>query len=157
MNLLMMRHGEAGSAHPMGDDSLRPLTDQGVEKLERQAKQMVKWEIRIDRIVSSPYVRARQTAQIVADAYKLKIVEDDRLSAVNFTLHALGSLLVEHANIKHLLITGHNPDFSTVLGTMIGGATVEFSKGALACIDVARLNPPAGRLVYFVTPELMGA
>jgi phosphohistidine phosphatase len=137
--------------------SLRPLTPKGIGKLERQAKQMVKWEIKIDKILSSPYVRARQTAQIVADAYQLKVHEDERLAAVQFTRETLSGILSEHEKVQNLLIVGHNPDFSVVLSTIIGGANLEFSKGALACVQIVRLNPASGHLEYFLPPELMGA
>ncbi len=156
MNLYMMRHGEAGNHHITGDDSLRSLTSEGIEKLEKQAKQMVKWDIKIDKILSSPFVRAKQTAQIVADAYKLKVTEDDRLAAVNFTRDSLGSLLTDYSKVEHLFIAGHNPDFSVVLGAIVGGANLEFSKGALACVYMVRLNPPLGALQYFIPPKLMG-
>lgn len=157
MKLYMLRHGEAGHAVSGTDDSRRPLTEQGIEKLGRQAHKMVKWKIRFDRILSSPYTRAFQTAEIVGKAFDLKVQPDPRLRSGAFNLSQLAALLADHDSRQNLLVVGHEPDFSTVLGQLIGGGRISFVKGGFACVELYSLLPPAGELIFFATPEMQGA
>lgn len=157
MNLYILRHGEAGSATGMGDDSLRPLTPEGIEKLQRQAQTVLKWGFKIDLILSSPYTRTQQTAQIVADAYQRSVTLDERLAAGRFHSRLLGAILSDHQAIENLMLVGHEPDCSSVVGAIIGDAQLEFGKGALACVDIARLSPASGTLIALLPPVSMGA
>src|SRR5262249_20541253 len=74
MNLFILRHGIAADpgdpAYP--NDSERPLTDEGERKLARISEAMARMELSFDLVLSSPYVRARQTAEIVAEALGLR-------------------------------------------------------------------------------------
>jgi phosphohistidine phosphatase len=153
----MLRHGEAGTHSQSSEDWRRPLTEQGVEKLHKQAKKMLKWNLKFDRIISSPFTRAVQTAEIVAEAYGMTVHEDERLGSALFTYPQLTALCAENSRIENLLIAGHEPDFSSVLGQVLGGAHVNFVKGGLACVELTRLEPPAGPLIFFATPEMQGA
>jgi phosphohistidine phosphatase len=156
MHLYMLRHGEAGS-HVMGkDDSLRPLTDEGKAKLRIQAATLHGWNIKFGAILSSPYIRARQTADIIAEAYGLPVQEDKRLSSGVFDSSELSQLLREYADAR-LLITGHEPDFSSVLSSLIGGGRFDFVKGGLAHITIDNPHNAMGTLQWFLTPALMGA
>src|SRR5262245_25419126 len=73
MNLYVLRHGIAvEQGHPQySKDSKRPLTDEGERKVKRIAEAMLQMEVALDVILSSPYVRARQTAVIVAEAFDM--------------------------------------------------------------------------------------
>jgi phosphohistidine phosphatase len=156
MNLWMMRHGEAGTALPSGDDDyLRPLTEKGVKHLKRQAETLKRWEIHFDCIVSSPLTRAHQTAEIIADAYKLKVIREPLLASMVFTHANLGIILGRYADQKNILITGHEPDFSIVLSQTVGGGAFNFAKGALAQVRISQIDSPVGVLHAFIPPEKM--
>jgi phosphohistidine phosphatase len=157
MNIYLLRHGEAGSHVATGDDSRRPLTPDGMEKMRRQAETLVRWQIKVDTILSSPFVRARQTAEIVADALKLTVIDEELLAAGQFNRSALENILSRYKNTKHLLLAGHEPDFSMTLAQVIDGGNFDFKKGALARVKLAAVKPAEGDLVWFLTPELMGA
>src|SRR5215472_12229115 len=80
MDVYLLRHGEAGdSALWRGDDSQRPLTEEGVERMKRQAKTLKKWNVKVDALISSPYIRARQTADAISKAFDVPVIEDKRL------------------------------------------------------------------------------
>lgn len=155
MHLYLMRHGEAGSPIMGTDDSLRPLTDEGTARLRTEATTLRAWKVKIDVILSSPFTRARQTADIIAEAYGLPVKDDKRLAAGEFDLAALGDLLVEYAD-ERLLVTGHEPDFSTVLSDLVGGGRFEFAKGGLARVEINNPHLAVGTLQWFITPALMG-
>ncbi|HLY25845.1 MAG TPA: histidine phosphatase family protein, partial [Aggregatilineales bacterium] len=77
VELYLLRHGVAYERDEWEgqDDELRPLTKKGIAKMESEAKTLKHFDLNLDKIISSPLTRAAQTAQIVADELKLKVVE----------------------------------------------------------------------------------
>ncbi len=157
MDIYLMRHGEAEKQLKTGDDSKRPLTAEGVARMQRQAATLARWKLPIDLIISSPFTRARQTADAVAEALHLAVVEDDLVAGLRFNIQALGQLIQKHRSAEHLLLTGHEPDFSSMLAELIGGGHFRFEKGGLARVHLETTDPPNGTLIWFLAPETMGA
>lgn len=155
MDVYLLRHGEAGSPRQQHDEQ-RPLTADGVKQLERQAAALRGWGVRIDLLLSSPYVRARQTADIIARAYQMPVSEDPRLAA-GCTASAALAVLHDHAALKHIWLTGHEPDLSEICAALTGGGRVRMVKGGLARIQLDSLQPAHGELIWYLTPALMGA
>jgi phosphohistidine phosphatase len=111
-------------------------------------------------ILTSPLVRARQTAEIVHDAFPtLDLVEEPALSP-GFALRAFDKLMRRHTAHPGLLLVGHEPDFSAVIGGLIGKGRVEMKKGAVAHLK-AWYRPDKhmwrGELLWLATPALLGA
>src|ERR1035438_7369156 len=93
--LYFLRHGEAADADVWrGSDFDRPLTDEGRERIALEADAIKHLDLGLDRIVTSPLIRAQQTATIVADALQMhdRLVKDDRLG-LNFSLEQLAYVL----------------------------------------------------------------
>ncbi len=156
MDLYLLRHGEAGSHLAHGDDSQRPLTADGIVRMQRQATTLARWNTSIDTVLSSPFTRARQTAEIAAAALNLPVVLDDRLEP-GFNLSALAAILGAYPDAKNLLLAGHEPDLSSVLAAVVGGGIYRFEKGGLVRVHLKTTAPPSGTLIWFLTPALMGA
>ncbi len=157
MKLYFLRHGFAGDRSAWKeDDTKRPLTEEGKEKMERIAAAMAKRNLQVDAIVTSPYLRALQTAEIVARALKMEdaLTKDDRM-AYGFDAQKLGKILVERSKANALMLVGHEPDFSETIGRLIGGGRVVMKKGGLACIDLPDPKAMKGELLWLVTPRLM--
>src|SRR5260221_1536415 len=78
MRVILFRHGPAGErdAARWPDDSLRPLTSEGAQLTRRVATGLARIEPAIDQVVASPFARARQTAQVVADVLRIGTVEE---------------------------------------------------------------------------------
>lgn len=154
--LYFLRHGEAGDRDAwMGEnDELRPLTEEGIAAMKREARHVGDMKLKLDVIVTSPLVRARETAKIVAKAFGLKAQENDLLKP-GFNVDALQKLLVQYPDTKRLMVVGHEPDFSSVIGQLIGSASVVMRKGGLARVDLT--SPMRGELVWLLTPQLLGA
>jgi phosphohistidine phosphatase SixA len=157
--LHLLRHAHAGDpAKWDGDDAARPLSERG----RRQARDLGGLLAVIDEppdlFITSPKVRAVQTAEIVAKAMRnrVKVVVDERLSGaldpvtVNAILDAAG-------NAFRPCIVGHDPDFSELLGEFIGTAPIPMRKASLARIDFVGDDVTLGQgtLRYLLPPELV--
>ena len=110
-----------------------------------------------DLIVTSPLVRARRTAEIVAEALGLgdRLVEDERL-AHGFDVRALGRIAAAHPEAEQLMVVGHEPEFSATVSALIGGGEVVMKKGGLARVDLPDGSLKRGVLAWLLTPPLLG-
>jgi phosphohistidine phosphatase len=157
--LYLIRHGvaaERGENYP--DDTKRPLTNEGVQKLRKESKALVALDITFDVILTSPLVRTRQTAEVVAAAFRNPppIVNMASL-APGGTHNAIIEELSKQHRRHHIALVGHEPGIGELAGRLIGlRRSLEFKKGAICRIDVSAL-PPAGpgQLRWFLTPRIL--
>ena len=155
MQVYFLRHGLAD--WPDWDearDDERPLTDEGVARMQAAAKTLKRFELGLDAILSSPYLRARQTAQTVAGRLGLAVIEEPAL-APGFDVTRLREVLRRHAQAQALMLVGHEPDFSRTIAQLIGGGRVAMKKGGLARVDLAAIDPPGGELVWLLAPKVL--
>jgi phosphohistidine phosphatase len=157
MRCYFLRHGQAVDAGEWnGADFDRPLTDEGRERMTRAAKMLAALRLEIDTIVTSPFVRAKQTATIVAKKLNLadRLVEDTRLAG-GFGMSALAEILAEHSAAESVMLVGHEPAMSRITGELIGGANVEFKPGSLACVDLPEPARLQGTLVWLIPVKVL--
>ena len=157
MKLYFMRHGIANRSQWGGVDELRPLTEKGCQAVKEIARFLYNRDIRFNAILSSPLTRAMQTAQLVAEVYDLEdhLIEDKRLSP-GFGLEELREIIKNNDEDKELLLVGHEPDLSLVIGRLIGNGRIIMKKGSVACVDLAFQPSITGELLWLATPALMG-
>jgi phosphohistidine phosphatase len=110
--------------------------------------------IEADVLLTSPLIRCRQTADIVAERLGGEPVEDHRLEP-GMDLEALGDALERHPDAGSVLVCGHQPDLSEVVADLTGGGAVEFRKGSLALLDVDGARPGGGRLRALYPPSAL--
>jgi phosphohistidine phosphatase len=153
MQLYFLRHGLADwpDWDPARDDE-RPLTDEGVARMKAEAKTIERLGVELDAVLTSPLVRARQTAEPVAKRLKVKLIEE-ALLAPGFDAKRLREILQNDPNAKAIMVVGHEPDFSRTIGQVIGGGRVVMKKGGLARIDLESIDPPRGELVWLLAPK----
>ena len=159
MEIYLVRHGEyvdLGS-QTIEQDSQNPLSEQGIAKLRRQAKTLAEWHLPIEQIVTSPFVRSKQTAEILAESLKVPVEEHVGLIRTHFNVAGLRQILTEYAQIEHLMLVGHESDLSTVAADIIGGGRLELARGGIIRIALDTIDPPQGRLIWLLSPEVMGA
>jgi phosphohistidine phosphatase len=151
----LLRHAHAGDAfHWIGDDDLRPLTKKGRAQCERLGAFLEAHGVRPDVILSSPKVRAQQSAEIVAAALGMTIKLDHRLAS-GFGQRELWALLDE-TGAREPMLVGHDPDFSTLLCYLIDSAGISMKKGALATVDLrTKLGDGEGSLRWLLPPEVL--
>ena len=153
MRLYFLRHGIAD--WPEWDparDHERPLTKEGLKKMKEQARALSDLGLKIDAILSSPYTRAYQSADIVAEKLGLE-VKIEPLLAPGFAHDKLVEITRSFDDNQALLLVGHEPSFSTVIAELIGGGRVQLKKGALARVDVNR--ELQGELVWLLQPKVL--
>jgi phosphohistidine phosphatase SixA len=158
MRLLLLRHGVAQDAGPETgwSDEPRALTPDGRARMERAARGMAALGVRADAIVTSPLTRCRQTAEIVAAAIGGAPRDDARLRP-GADLDAVADLLLEHPDAGAVLLCGHQPDLSDLVGDLTGGGRAEFRKGTLAVLDLEAARPRGGRLRALYPPSALRA
>ena len=153
--LYFLRHGKAAPrATWEGEDGLRPLTPEGEALMRREAKGLRRLGLAPDVIITSPLVRARQTAEIAAEALgaRDRLVEDARL-AHGFDARCLERLAAERPEAAELMVVGHEPEFSATIAELIGGGFVDMKKGGLARVDVGGPGLEDGVLAWLLTPS----
>jgi phosphohistidine phosphatase len=155
LQLYVLRHAHAGNpAHWTGNDADRPLSAKGRAQAARLGRFLAARGIVPDTIVSSPRLRARQTADLVTDALGVGVTTDERLGGP-FDLDALGAL-IDGVGGTSLMIVGHDPDLSELAATLVGAADLPLRKGAVARIDLALpVAPACGILRWLLPPELL--
>ena len=156
--LHLLRHAHAGDpARWQGDDAVRPLSDKGRTQAERLAKLLARTDEAPDLFITSPRVRALETAEIVADALKAEVVVDRRLAGP-LDPGLVTDILLAAGPAERPCIVGHDPEFSELLGELVGTDAIPMRKGALARVDFAGPDVAGGRgtLRYLIPPELLG-
>jgi phosphohistidine phosphatase len=151
----LLRHAHAGDAFEWeGDDDLRPLTSKGRRQSERLGAFLEAHGVRPDVIVSSPKVRARQTAEIVAGTLGMSVKLDPRLAG-GFGQQELWALLDE-LGAREPMLVGHDPDLSLLLSYLMDAASISLKKAALATVDLhTKLGDGEGALRWLVPPDLL--
>jgi len=157
--LYLIRHGvaeERGDAWP--DDARRPLTEDGMSRMKKNARGLVRLGVTFDVVLTSPLVRARQTAEIVAAAFATRppVVVIESLST-NGSAQAVITDLEAHSRRGRIALVGHEPGIGELAAKLAGSRRAfEFKKGAVCRIDVESLPPAgAGTLKWFLTPKIM--
>ena len=159
LELYLIRHGlagERGEEYP--DDSKRPLTSEGISRLKREAKGLDALDVTFDHILTSPLVRARQTADVLAESMKSKapVSTADALTPAGGPA-AVMQELARHMKKARIAIVGHEPNIGELAAYLIGSKTpVPFKKGAVCRIDFAVFPPKGkGQIVWFATPRML--
>lgn len=155
MKLIFLRHGIAEDRAPDGTDFSRRLTDKGEEEMRREADALARIGLKPGIILTSPLVRAAQTAEIVAHALGMadRVREEPRLAG--FSLEHLRTVVTAHSDRRSLMLVGHEPSFSTVVGQLIGGANVRMKKGGLAIVEADAITIGSGTLLALVPPAML--
>ena len=127
----LLRHGEAEEGSP---DAERRLTAKGEEQARAAGLALKALGEHVDACVTSPKVRARDTARLACEPLGVEVVEDERLEGGPFDV---GEVVEGHG--EDVLLVGHDPDFSMAIHDATG-AQVRMPKGGLAGIDRGELK-----------------
>jgi phosphohistidine phosphatase len=127
-----LRHGAAEAGD--GDDSARELTEKGRRQSQRAGKALAELGAGIETCLSSPKVRARQTAELACEplGVDVKVEETEELRGGDFDPDELA------AGRGEVLLVGHEPDFSRAVASLTG-ARVDLKKGGIAVVEDSEL------------------
>jgi phosphohistidine phosphatase len=160
MNLYIIRHGiaEELGANNNQDDSQRALTEKGRTKMVGISEGLRDFDVELDLIVSSPYLRARETAEIVAETFKIK---DKIVYSNNLTPSGDLGDLIDEVNGKYLLgnlaVVGHEPSLSSLVSLLVSGQPslkITMKKGGVCCLSMEKDLPKGGAVLeWLLTPN----
>lgn len=159
MLLLLLRHADAGvSDHAKWpDDGARPLTDVGREAQRRVSERLRASGLSIDALFTSPLLRARQTAEIVAQilGYSAQATVCQALAPQPPDLELVARCVGDAGNKGTVGLTGHSmPELAALLlGGSTEGLSIDFVKSGAMVIRTESVTAGAGQLVAFITPE----
>ncbi len=157
MDLFILRHGEAGRHSLSPGDSKRPLTSEGRQEIADLSNGLQSLKIKLDCIFTSPLLRAKQTAEVVAKSLKYngKIEELDSLKPEGSRLEFYASL----SKLKRdsvVLVVGHEPYLSEMISEAISQSDcrIRLKKAGLARIKVISILPKIkGELRWLLAPK----
>jgi phosphohistidine phosphatase len=160
IELYLIRHGlaaERGENYP--DDTKRPLTSRGIQKLRREAKALNALDVSFDVILTSPLVRARQTAEALASGLRVPppVINAPSLAPGGTHNAIVDELAKQSHRRKRMAVVGHEPGIGELAARLLGlRKPVEFKKGGICRIDVTALPPTGpGQLKWLLTPRML--
>jgi len=162
MNLYIVRHAIAADRGTPGyeDDSQRPLTDNGRKKMKKISRSLDRLGLQLDVILTSPYVRARDTAKILADRFSMtekiyfseNLIPPGNFEALVFEIH-------EKYDLANVALVGHEPMLSSLISWLTTGETearIMLKKGGVAFLSSDSLfQDGRATLQWLLTPALM--
>jgi phosphohistidine phosphatase len=163
LELYLVRHAVAAERGPdYPNDAERPLTEDGVERFRRAVAGLRDLGVQLDLVLSSPYVRARETAELLCVGVKPrpKLVVVEALACGGKPADVIAAA-VKHAaagrGASRVALVGHEPDLGELAARLLGAkGRVEFKKGAVCRIDVDRAMPAGpGTLRWLLTPRVL--
>jgi phosphohistidine phosphatase len=161
MQLYIVRHGIAIDREDpkCPPDPERYLTDEGDEKTKQVAKGVAALQAGVDLLLSSPYVRANQTAEIFAQAldYPRQKIRRTDLLLPGAEPSLLFRELAKEKQASSVFLFGHAPQLDDIIATALGSKrhVTALKKAGVALIELKRVSPPIGQLVWLATPKLL--
>jgi len=154
--LYFLRHADAGDPEKWTrPDAERPLSSKGERQTDLLGRFLESTSFHPDAILTSPKVRAEQTARPIAKRLGVKLTIEPRLG-LPLDLATLESILHDAGDPERIVVSGHDPDFSDLVVELTGMPEFEMKKGAFVRLDVDRpLRAGGGRLVWLVPPILL--
>jgi len=163
LELYLVRHAVAALRGPdYPDDAERPLTPEGVDRWRRSAAGLREIGVAVDVVLTSPLVRAQETAEILAATLKPKprLTVAEALAPGRKPADAL-ALIAKYAaaprGASRLALVGHEPDLGELAARLLGAkGVIEFKKGAVCRLDVDRAMPAGpATLRWFLPPRVL--
>ena len=158
MRLLILRHATAvPSGSPDLADEDRPLTGRGRKRFKKVARGLAEIMQAPDLLLTSPLLRARQTAKIAGKAWSLTPTEEPLLAGGS--PEAVLAAVAAHPASSVVALVGHEPDVSRLLSHVVGGAAehMPFKKGGAALVELGEGGASNGQLIWFLPPRLLRA
>jgi phosphohistidine phosphatase len=160
--LYILRHGIAVDPGTPGiPDDERPLTAKGQKRMHEIACGLRRLDLKLDRIVTSPLPRARETAEIVAEELDAEdLVESTDLLGVGSDAASIHTWLRERTEDR-LMIVGHNPSLSDLITILVfgkrklGPQICDLKKGGIAALEPSAAAPDRYDLLWIATPRLI--
>jgi phosphohistidine phosphatase len=163
VELILVRHAIAFERNPLRwpDDRLRPLSPAGRQRFRKAAQGLGRWLPEIDRVFTSPLVRARETASLLTEHAGWPAAVECPPLAPKLDPEAVFTFLRKQRG-QRIALVGHEPDLSTFASVCLPGSGsargFEIKKGGVVCIAFeGRASAGTGVLAAFVPPRVLRA
>jgi len=158
IELYILRHGLAEEHSHSGRDRDRALTPEGIERTHSAGKALRKMDVEFDLVLSSPFVRAWQTAEIIVEELSCanRLQKCEALSSGGPIEEVFEALKKIEGAYESVLLVGHEPDLSQIISTLLSGSpdlAVTMKKGGLAKLTCMAADPGSARLEWLLTPK----
>lgn len=150
MRLYLVRHGEAEGQ--VTTDAARALTARGREDVARLWLWLAAQGVKPQRLLHSPYVRARQTAEIIAERFPGVARQELDLITPDGDPEVVLDWLQEQGAADSWALVSHMPLVDLLCGCLTDGARYPFAVGSTACLEVEVLAPGGARLIWLRSP-----
>jgi len=162
MEIYVIRHG---IAEPLGtgdefSDEKRSLTDEGRARMREVVKGLKKLGVQLDLILTSPLVRAVQTAEILAGSLGInkKEIHQTPTLAPGGAVELLFAEIKNRAGAESIAVVGHQPDLGQLISRIVQGdgclLSIQLKKGSICCVNVGETVPSLrGELMWVLTPR----
>lgn len=154
MELILLRHGKAEDIN-IGGDFTRELVEKGRLQSRRAAQLLKAAQVLPEIVLTSPLIRARQTAEEFCNTAEIPGAVIQGWLACGMSPETALAELAAFRDFKRVAIVGHEPDFSQLISWILGsnGGSIIVKKGSITCLAI---NPPSrhGSLVYMIPPKL---
>ena len=154
ITLVLMRHGVAEEPDAGETDEARELTPEGLVAADAAARGLVALGVRPDVVVSSPLIRCRQTAGLVADAAGCPLEDDARL-APGMTADDLLQIVIEHPDARTILCCSHQPGLTYALDALTNCGEVAFGRPQAAVVTLHSPRVGGGTLTALLPPAIL--
>jgi phosphohistidine phosphatase len=161
MNLYLVRHGKACErSRKWRPDSTRPLTAHGEARMKKSAKGLEAIKVEFDLILTSPYVRALRTAEILGDVFGAKkVFETKNLVPDAEPAAVLAEIRENFSALENIALVSHEPLMGRLASVLLSGKdgiAVKMRKGGCGKFSLKELKPiPGACLEWFLTPKQM--
>ena len=160
MLLYLVRHGIAVDREDPNcpPDTERPLTPRGMKKSHAAALGIRAMKVKPDAVLTSPWLRAMQTAEIFSEVIGFsskKIIRTDALKGTSTPAELLREL--SKMKVKEVMCFGHEPHLHLVIGQILrtSARITELKKTGVACLELERISPPQGQLLALYPPSTL--
>ena len=159
VELYLVRHAIAAERGPeWPDDARRPLTERGIQRFREEVAGLRTLDVAIQEVISSPLVRAKQTADLLAAGLDGKpVVRILKALEPGHSPTTVISQVARLARRSKIAIVGHEPDLGELAAHLVGASRpLPFRKGSVCRIDLESFTSRhAGSLIWFVTPKML--
>jgi phosphohistidine phosphatase len=160
MELYFFRHGIAVDREDpsVDDDRERPLTRDGIRKTYSACEGLARMELKFDQILTSPWLRAVQTARILAEVLEMSDhIEEMAELAGDRSVNDLVAGLARYKTLERVVLVGHQPLLGAGISYLLTGKTtmeVDLKKSGVCAIELNRIPPTSGgTLRWMLTPR----
>ncbi|MDA3877234.1 MAG: phosphohistidine phosphatase SixA [Halothiobacillus sp.] len=163
MDLLIIRHAPAEDRDQFAltgqPDSLRPLTERGIERMQLAARGLMTLALSIERMVASPLTRAQQTAEVIAPALEIRKFDTEAILSPEASTDQVIDWLRKQPRVDGMALIGHEPNLSQLTETLIHGranGNMPLKKGSAVLIRFSdAIAAGQGQLIWFLPPGVL--